>query len=49
VHFPTDTSYTPSAGKVLGAGDNQALSVTFTPTDSTDYAGATKTVTINVD
>ena len=42
-------SYTPSAGKVLGAGDNQALSVTFTPTDSTDYAGATKTVTINVD
>jgi hypothetical protein len=27
---------------------NQPLSVTFTPTDSTDYTSATKTVSINV-
>jgi len=41
--------YTPASGKVLGAGGNQSLSVTFTPTDTTDYAAATKTVSINVD
>jgi len=41
--------YTPAAGTVLGAGNQQALSVTFTPTDATDYTNATDTVYINVD
>ncbi|MES2390172.1 MAG: Ig-like domain repeat protein [Acidobacteriota bacterium] len=40
--------YTPAAGTVLGAGNGQALSVTFTPTDATDYNGATGGTTINV-
>ena len=35
--------YTPAAGAVLTAGP-QTLSVTFTPTDSTDYTTATATV-----
>jgi hypothetical protein len=39
--------YTPAAGTVLAAGA-QTLSVTFTPTDTTDYATATKTVTLTV-
>ncbi len=42
-------TYTPAAGTLLGAGVNQTLTVTFTPTDSTDYTGATATVTVNVD
>ena len=29
--------YTPAAGTVLGAGNSQTLSVTFTPTDTADY------------
>ena len=36
--------YTPAAGTVLTAG-SQTLSVTFTPTDTTDYTSATATVT----
>jgi len=40
-------AYTPPAGTVLGAG-TQLLSVAFTPTDSTDYATATKTVLLTV-
>ena len=39
--------YTPAAGVVLGQG-TQTLSVTFTPTDTTDYATVTKTVQIVV-
>ena len=39
--------YTPSPGTVLSAG-SQTLSVTFTPTDATDYATATATVTLTV-
>jgi hypothetical protein len=39
--------YTPAAGAVLTAG-SQTLSVTFTPTDSTDYTTATATVQITV-
>jgi alpha-tubulin suppressor-like RCC1 family protein len=39
--------YTPAAGTVLSAG-NQGLSVTFTPTDTTDYATATASVTLRV-
>ena len=40
--------YTPAAGTVLNAGANQTLSVTFTPTDTTDYTTATATTTITV-
>ena len=40
-------AYTPAAGTVLKAG-NQTLSVTFTPTDTTDYASATATVPLTV-
>src|SRR5579859_47601 len=39
--------YSPLAGTVLPAG-TQTLSVTFTPTDSTDYAAATATVQLIV-
>ena len=41
-------TYTPAAGTVLNAGTGQTLSVTFTPTDTTDYTTATATATINV-
>ena len=40
-------AYTPAAGAVLPAG-SQTLSVTFTPTDTTDYTTATATVTLTV-
>ena len=40
--------YTPAAGTVLGVGAGQALSVTFTPTDTADYTSVTQTVFINV-
>ena len=40
-------SYSPALGTVLQAGI-QTLSVTFTPTDTTDYTTATATVTVNV-
>ncbi len=40
-------AYTPNAGAVLAAG-NHTLSVTFTPTDTTDYTTATQTTTIQV-
>ena len=40
--------YTPPANTVLNAGPNQQLSVTFTPNDTSAYASATKTVSINV-
>src|SRR5664280_892360 len=39
--------YTPTAGVVLGVG-TQTLSVTFTPTDSSDYSTATATVQLTV-
>ncbi len=40
--------YTPAPGTVLKVGNNQKLSVTFTPTDATDYTSASDTVTISV-
>jgi hypothetical protein len=40
-------TYSPAAGKVLTAGQ-QTLTVTFTPTNSTDYTTATATVTLAV-
>jgi hypothetical protein len=45
--IPGTFVYSPAAGQVLSAG-TQALSVTFTPTDSIDYASATATTTIVV-
>ncbi len=39
--------YTPAAGAMLGAG-TQTLSVTFTPTDTTDFTTATGSTTIVV-
>jgi len=40
-------SYSPQPGTVLTAG-SQTLTVTFTPTDTTDYNTATKFVTLTV-
>jgi len=40
-------SYNPASGAVLKAG-TQTLSVTFTPTDTTDYTTATTTVSLTV-
>jgi len=45
---PGAFAYTPAAGVVPGAGDNQTLRVDFTPTDSTNYGAASKEVSINV-
>jgi MBG domain/Bacterial Ig-like domain (group 3)/Putative Ig domain/NHL repeat len=46
--IPGTFVYTPAAGTVLSAGANQTLSVTFTPTDTTDYASVTQSVQITV-
>jgi hypothetical protein len=40
--------YAPAAGAVLNAGNNQTLSVNFTPTDGVNYQNATATISINV-
>ncbi len=40
-------AYTPAAGTIPVAGTD-TLSVTFTPTDTTDYTSVTKTVTLTV-
>ncbi|HEX8294408.1 MAG TPA: MBG domain-containing protein [Pyrinomonadaceae bacterium] len=40
--------YNPAAGTVLNAGDNQTLSVEFTPADATNYNKVLKDVSINV-
>jgi hypothetical protein len=45
---PGTFAYNPAAGTIPPIGNN-ILSVTFTPTDSTDYSTATGTVTIVVD
>jgi len=41
-------SYSPGIGTILNAGQNQNLTVTFTPTDLTNYNVVNKTVQINV-
>ncbi|MDG2224596.1 MAG: choice-of-anchor Q domain-containing protein [Rubripirellula sp.] len=41
--------YTPTTGTVLDAGQDQPLSVEFTPTDKENYELAFKTVVIDVD
>ena len=40
--------YSPAAGTILHTGQNQTLSVTFTPTDAADYKTATIKKDINV-
>ncbi|RKS14668.1 MBG domain-containing protein [Flavobacterium sp. 120] len=40
--------YTPPLATILNAGNNQALLVTFTPTNTANYNIATKTVNINI-
>jgi|GEM_PF-543808 len=45
---PGTFTYTPPATTILNAGNGQTLSVTFVPTDSSNYSNATKDVTINV-
>jgi hypothetical protein len=45
---PGSFAYTPASGTVLNAGDSQTLHADFTPTDTTNYNGATKDVSINV-
>ena len=44
---PGTFTYSPGAGTMLNVG-SQTLSVTFTPTDSTDYTSATATMTFTV-
>ncbi len=44
---PGTLTYTPPAGTVLSPS-TQTLSVTFTPTDTTDYLSASKSVSITV-
>jgi hypothetical protein len=44
---PGTFAYSPVAGTVLTAG-TQTLSVTFTPTDTTDYTAATASVSLRV-
>ena len=45
---PGTFAYTPAAGTVLNGGVGQALSVTFTPTDTASYTVSTATVAITV-
>ena len=45
---PGTFSYSPAAGTVLHPGTGQVLEVTFTPTDTTDYASASASTTITV-
>jgi hypothetical protein len=46
---PGTFTYTPSVGTFLTAESGQTLSVYFSPTDTTDYAPAASTSTINVE
>jgi hypothetical protein len=41
-------AYSPAVGTILSAGTNETLSVTFTPSDTTDYATASGSTTISV-
>ena len=45
---PGAFAYSPASGTVLPVGSNQALSATFTPTDSVDYKGTSVSTTITV-
>ena len=46
--FPGTFTYSPPAGTVLPVGQNQPLTVTFTPTDTANYDSASAEVLINV-
>ena len=46
--MPGTFAYTPPAGTVLGVGSNQALTVSFAPTDTNDFTPASATVTVTV-
>ena len=46
---PGSFAYTPAVGTVLTTAGTTTLSVTFTPTDPTDYDNATASVSITVD
>jgi hypothetical protein len=45
---PGTFAYSPAAGTVESAAGSVVLSVTFTPTDTTDYTAATASVTLQV-
>jgi hypothetical protein len=45
---PGSFAYTPAAGTLLNAGNNQTLSVSFTPSDIADYTTASAATTLNV-
>ncbi len=45
---PGTFSYNPAPGSLLNAGNNQNISVTFTPTDGVNYNTVNKTVQITV-
>lgn len=45
---PGEFVYSPQAGAVLSAGENQALTVTFIPADSEQYEQVTSTVFLDV-
>jgi hypothetical protein len=47
-NVPGTFVYTPAVGATLPTSNGQALSVTFTPTDTTNYSTATGATTINV-
>jgi gliding motility-associated-like protein len=47
-NVPGTFNYSPGLGKILDAGINQLLTVTFTPTDGANYNTKTQTVKINV-
>jgi uncharacterized membrane protein YkoI len=47
VSVPGTFTYSPAAGTVLGVG-NQTLSVSFTPSDSTDYTSGVASTNVNV-
>ena len=45
---PGSFVYTPASGTILPSGSGQNLHADFTPTDTTNYDGSTKDVSINV-
>ncbi len=47
--FPGTFTYSPVTGTMLPVGQHQPLTVSFAPTDSTDYDSANAEVFINVD
>jgi len=48
VTVPGTYAFTTASGTILGAGSGQSESVTFTPTDTTNYTTATSPVVVNV-